>query len=140
MRGKVCPGSLKTSVPTVRPLTSRHPWGSTRLGSVTVPLSVLRMSVCVSLLSPAWLPSSAFTAPDRRSYSATGTTPMAPNFCAGAYPLGEQQTSYLLERDAMATCAKGIQNAHFSKGQKVQNSSARKERHVEQGTPLHCSH
>ena len=37
-------------------LTGLDPWGSTLLGGVTIPLSVLRMSVCVSLHSPAWLP------------------------------------------------------------------------------------
>ena len=46
--------------PQLGPLTGPYPWGSTRLGSTTIPLSLLRMSVCVSLLSPAWLPSSAF--------------------------------------------------------------------------------
>ena len=47
--------------PQLGPLTGSDRWGSTRLGGVTIPLSVLRMSVRVSLLSPAWLPSTAFT-------------------------------------------------------------------------------
>ena len=57
MKGKVSPPSLGTNVP----LTGPDPWGYTRLGGVTIPLTVLRMSVCVSTLSPAWLQSPAFT-------------------------------------------------------------------------------
>ena len=38
-----------------------RPIGSTRLGGVTIPLTVLHMSVCVSLLFPAWVPSATFT-------------------------------------------------------------------------------
>ena len=34
-------------------------------------------------------------------------------------------------------CAKGIQKAHFSKGQKLTNSPARVEKHAGQETPLH---
>ena len=41
-------------------LTGPDPWGSTGHGSVTIPLSVLRMSVGVPLLSLAWLPRRAF--------------------------------------------------------------------------------
>ena len=52
-RGQTCPQ--------VRPLPGPDPLRSTSLGGVTIPLSVLCMSVCVSLLSPAWLPSLAFT-------------------------------------------------------------------------------
>ena len=37
----------------------------------------------------------------------------------------------------MAKCAKGIQNAHFSNGQKLTHSPAREEKHAEQETPLH---
>ena len=46
--------------PELGPLAGPSPWGSTCLGGATIPLSVLRRSVCVSLLSPAWLPSTAF--------------------------------------------------------------------------------
>ena len=42
--------------PQLGPLTGPDPWGSTLRDGVTIPLSVLRMSVCVSLHSPAWLP------------------------------------------------------------------------------------
>ena len=47
--------------PQLGPLTGSDPLGSTSLGGVTAPLSVLHMSVCVSLLSPAGLSSTAFT-------------------------------------------------------------------------------
>ena len=36
----------------------------------------------------------------------------------------------------MAKCAKGIQNAHFSKGQKLTHSPAREEKHAEQETVI----
>ena len=62
---------------------------------------------------------------------------MTPNFCAGTYLLGEPQKPYLLESEGLAKCAKGIQNAHSSKGQKPTHSPAREERHPEQETPLH---
>ena len=45
----------------LRPLTDPDPWGSTRLGDATIPISVLSMSVCVSVHSPMGLPSLAFT-------------------------------------------------------------------------------
>ena len=37
----------------------------------------------------------------------------------------------------MATCAKGIQNARFSNGQKLTHSPAHVEKHAGQETPLH---
>ena len=40
----------------------------------------------------------------------------------------------------MPKCAKGIQDAHFSKGQKLTHSPAREEKHAEQETPLHYTH
>ena len=43
---------------------------------------------------------------------------MAPDCCAGAYHLAEQQQPFLLEREGVAKCAKGVQKAHFPKGQK----------------------
>ena len=42
------------------PLTGPDPWGSTLPDGITTPLSVLRMSVCVSLQSRAWLPRTGF--------------------------------------------------------------------------------
>ena len=40
----------------------------------------------------------------------------------------------------MAKCAKGIQNAHFSNGQKLMHSPAKVEKHVGQETQLHYTH
>ena len=40
----------------------------------------------------------------------------------------------------MAKCAKGIQNAHFYKGQKLTHSPAHEEKHAGQETPLHYTH
>ena len=44
------------------------------------------------------------------------------------------------ERGRVAKCAKGIQNAQFSRCQKLTHSPARVEGHAEQVTPLHCTH
>ena len=40
----------------------------------------------------------------------------------------------------MAKCAKGIQNAYFSNGQKLTQLPSREKKHVEQETPLHYTH
>ena len=37
-------------------------------------------------------------------------------------------------------CGKGMQNAHFSKSQKLTHSPAQVEKHVGQETPLHYTH
>ena len=37
-------------------------------------------------------------------------------------------------------CAKGIQNAHFSKGRKLTLSPTHVEKHAGQETPLHYTH
>ena len=37
-------------------------------------------------------------------------------------------------------CAKGIQNAHFSKDQKLTHPPAHVEKQAGQGTPLHYTH
>ena len=37
-------------------------------------------------------------------------------------------------------CAKGMQNAHFSKGQKLTDFPAGEEKHAGQETPLHYTH
>ena len=43
-------------------------------------------------------------------------------------------------RGGEAKCAKGIQNAYLSKGQKLTNSPAHGEKHMEQETPLQYTH
>ena len=40
----------------------------------------------------------------------------------------------------MAKCAKGIHNAHFSKGQKLAHSPAHEENHAGQEKPKHYTH
>ena len=40
----------------------------------------------------------------------------------------------------MVKCAKGIQSAHFSRGQKLTHSPGREEKQAEQETPLHYTH
>ena len=40
----------------------------------------------------------------------------------------------------MAKCAKAIQNAYFSKGDRLTDSPAREEKHAKQETPLHYTH
>ena len=53
--------------PQLGPLTGPDPWGSTFLGAVNIPLSVLHMSLCVSLHSRAWLAKRPSLTLDRRS-------------------------------------------------------------------------
>ena len=43
-------------------------------------------------------------------------------------------------RGGVANCTKGIQNAHFSRGQKVTHSPAREEKNAEQESPLYYTH
>ena len=52
---------LGQACPQLGPLTGPDAWGSILLDCVTIPLSVLRMSVCVSRHSPAWPQRAAFT-------------------------------------------------------------------------------
>ena len=40
----------------------------------------------------------------------------------------------------MAKCAKGIQKAHFSKGQKLMHSPVHVKKHAGKETPLHYTH
>ena len=54
--------------------------------------------------------------------------------------LGEDGKSPTYQGGGLAKCAKGIQNAHFSKGQKLTHSPAREEKHAEQETPVHYTH
>ena len=42
--------------------------------------------------------------------------------------------------EGVAKCAKGIQNARFSKGKKLTHSPAHEEKHAGQETPLHYTH
>ena len=54
--------------------------------------------------------------------------------------LGEDGKRPTYQRGGVAKCAKGIQNAHFSKGQKLTHSRAHVEKHAGQETPLHYTH
>ena len=53
---------------------------------------------------------------------------------------GEDSKSPTYWRGGVVKCAQGIQNAHFSQGQKLTHSPAREEKHAEQETPLHYTH
>ena len=53
---------------------------------------------------------------------------------------GEDGKSPTYYRGGVAKCGNGIQNAYFSKGQKLTHSPARVEKHAEQETPLHYTH
>ena len=77
---------------------------------------------------------------DRRWYSGTITTPLAPSFCAGAYPLEEDGKGPTYSRGGLAKCAKGMQSAHFSERQKLTHSPTLFEKHAGQETPLHYTH
>ena len=54
--------------------------------------------------------------------------------------LGADGKSPTYQRGRVAMCAKGIQNAHFSEGQKLTHSPAQVEKHTGQETPLHYTH
>ena len=61
-------------------------------------------------------------------------------FLCSRLSFGEDGKSPAYERQGVAKCAKGIQNAHFSNCQKLTHSPAREEKHAEQETPLHYTH
>ena len=65
---------------------------------------------------------------------------MVPSFCAGAYPWGKTAKALPTRGEGVAKYAKGMQNAHFSKGQKLTHSPAHEERHAGQETPLYYTH
>ena len=66
---------------------------------------------------------------------------MAPNFYAGAYPLGKTAKALPTRGGGgVDKCAEGIQNAHFSKGQKLTHSPVREEKDAEHHKPLHYTH
>ena len=95
------------------------------------------MSVCVSLLSRAWLPNQrASLMSDRRSYSGTGTTPMAPNFCAGAYPWGKTANALPTRGEGWPSVLRAYKTPIFAKSQKLTHSPAHEEKHAGQETPL----
>ena len=95
-----------------------------------IPLSVLHMSVCVSLhadLGPKVL--------IRYYYDSYGA-----RFLSWRLSLGEDGRSPTYYRGGVAKCAKGIQNAHSYKGQKLTHSPAHEEKHAGQETPPQYTH
>ena len=74
---------------------------------------------------------------DRRSQSGTGTTPMAPNFCAGAYPLGKTAKALPTRREGWRSVLRAYKTPIFAGGQKLTHSPAHEEKHAGQETPLH---
>ena len=98
------------------------------------------MSVCVSLHSRAWLPWTGFAdvRPKvliRYFYHSYGA-----QLLCWRLSFGEDGKSPTCERGGVARCAKGIQNAHFSDGQKLKHTPVREEKHAEQETPLNYTH
>ena len=95
------------------------------------------MSVCVSLLSRAWRSNQrASLMSDRRSESGTGTTSMAPNFCAGAYPWGKTAKALPTSGEVWPSVLRAFKTPIFAKGQKLTHSAAHEEKHAGQETPL----
>ena len=98
------------------------------------------MSVYVSPHSPAWLPwiNFAVVGPKvliRYYYHSYGTQSLCWRL---SFKENSKRPTYW--RGEVAKCAKGIQNAHFSKGQKLIYSPTREEKHPEHETPLHYTH
>ena len=117
--------------PQLGPLTGRDPSGSTRLGGVTIPLSVLRMSVCVSVHSRAWLPSSAFTYVEPKVLVNYWYHSYGAQFLCWRLTSRETTRPLPIKGGGGAKCAKGKQNAHFSRGQKLTHSPVHEEKHAE---------
>ena len=74
---------------------------------------------------------------DRRSESVTSTTPMAPNFCAGAYPSGKMAKALPTRKEGWPRVLRAYKTPIFAKGQKLTHSPADVEKHTGQETPLH---
>ena len=74
---------------------------------------------------------------DRRSLSGTGTTPMAPNFCAGAYPWGKTAKALPTRGKGWPSVLRAYKTPIFAKGQKITHSPAHEEKHAGQETPPH---
>ena len=126
--------------PTIRTPNWSGPMGTTRLGSATIPLSVLRISVCVSLLSPAWLPSSAFTDVGPMFLVSYWYLSYGAHFLCWDLTYGETAKALPNTGEGWPSVLKGIQNANLTRGQKLTHSPAREEKHAEQETPVHYTH
>ena len=74
---------------------------------------------------------------DRRSQSGIGTTPMTPNFCAGAYPWGKTAKALPTRVEGWPSVLRAFKTPIFAKGQKLTHSPAHEEKHAGQETPLH---
>ena len=91
---KVCQPSLGTSVPTVRtPDRSRPMAFYPSLHGYHTPKCATYVWMCLTSLPGVARGDRASLTSDRRFQSGTITNPMAPSFCAGAYPLGEDSKS-----------------------------------------------
>ena len=73
---------------------------------------------------------------DQRSESGTITTPMAPNFSAGAYPWGKTAKALPTRGEGWPSELRAYKTPIFAKGQKLTHSPAREEKHTGQETPL----
>ena len=73
---------------------------------------------------------------DRRSSSGTITTPMAPNFCAGAYPLRKTAKALPTRGEGLPSVLRAYKTPIFAKGQKLTHSPTHVEKHAGQETPL----
>ena len=77
---------------------------------------------------------------DQRFWSGTITTPMAPKFCAGAYPWGKTAKALPTTVEGWPSVLRAYKTPIFAKGQKLTHSPAHVEKHAGQETPLHYTH
>ena len=75
-----------------------------------------------------------------RSWSITTTTPLAPNFCAGAHPWGKTAKALPTTGEGWPSVLRAYKTPIFAKGQKLTHSPAHLEKHAGQETPLHYTH
>ena len=68
------------------------------------------------------------------------TTPMAPNFCPGAYPWEKTAKALPTAGEGWPSVLRAYKTPIFAKGQKLTHSPAHVEKHGGQETPLHYTH
>ena len=137
----MCLPSLGTSEPTVRtPDWSRSMGFYPSLQGL--PYSyVCYVCLCVSHFSPRrGSRSPGFADVGPKVLIKTITIPMAPNFCAGAYPWGKTAKALPTRGEGWPSVLRAYKTPIFAKGRKLTHSPAHVEKHAGQETPLHYTH
>ena len=137
----MCLPSLGTSEPTVRTPDLFRPMGFYPSLQGLPYRYVCYVCLCASQFSPqrgSRRPGFADVGPN--SQSGTITTPMVPNFCAGAFPWGKTAKPLPTRGQGWPSVLRAYKTPIFAKGQKLTHSPAHEEKHAGQETPLHYTH